>query len=230
MRLVGAAGRVEEGPLPDVAGRKVTVDLGAGDGRFAYERARAEPDAMFIAIDPDPNALAEYSFRAGRKPARGGAGNVWFVVASVEDLPPRLNGVADVVRVNYPWAGLLRSLLLATPKASEAIRDLLKDDGRFEIVVTYDAEHDAAVLGNAQPIHVDLDFIEQKIAPRYADQGLGIEEVRQMSREEALAIPSTWGRRLLHGRPRDVYWIAGRRIQRQAAVTIVPTAGHRLPE
>jgi len=211
--MVGAAGRVEEGPLPEIEGRRIIVDLGAGDGRFAYERARAEPDGLFIAIDPDADALAEYAFRASRKPARGGVSNVVFVVASVEEIPPELDGVADVVRVNYPWAGLLRSLLLATPEAPKAIGRLLRNDGRFEIVATYDAHHDAALLGGDAGIRFDLEHIEQTLVPRYAEHGLRVEEARHLSRDEALAIPSTWGRRLLHGRARDVFWIAGRRIR-----------------
>jgi hypothetical protein len=32
---------------------------------------------------------------------------------------------------------------------------------------------------------------------------------RRLTQDEALAIPSNWGRRLLHARPRDVYYIAG---------------------
>ena len=35
----------------------------------------------------------------------------------------------------------------------------------------------------------------------------------QVFRDEALALLSTWGRRLLHARPRDVYLIAGDIVQ-----------------
>ena len=215
MRFVRPSGKVEEARLPDTGGRKLTIDLGAGDGRFAYESARANPDGLFLAIDPDADALAEYAFRAGRKPARGGAGNVLFVVASLEDLPAELEGIAATVRVNYPWAGLLRSLLRPTPEAPKAIGRLLKDGGRFEIVMTYDAEHDAAVFGDEGPLRLDLDCIEQKLVPAYSEQSLRVDDARRLAREEALAIPSTWGRRLLHGRPREVYWIAGRRTDNQ---------------
>src|SRR5437762_3501904 len=50
----------------------VTIDLGAGDGRFAYRYAAAHPDRLVIAIDPVRENLREMSARAARKPERGG--------------------------------------------------------------------------------------------------------------------------------------------------------------
>jgi hypothetical protein len=47
------------------------------------------------------------------------------------------------------------------------------------------------------------------LVPAYRDAALNPTEQRRMTQDEALAIPSTWGRRLLHARPRDVYWLAG---------------------
>ena len=92
-------------------GQRVVVDVGAGDGRWVYESARGDPSSVYIAIDPDGEALAEYAYRASRKPARGGIANAQFVVASVEKLPPELDSIADVVRVNFPWGSLLRGLM-----------------------------------------------------------------------------------------------------------------------
>src|SRR3972149_5426920 len=50
-------------------GRRVVIDLGAGDGRFAYESARNDAASVYVAVDPDAAALAAYAFRACRKPA-----------------------------------------------------------------------------------------------------------------------------------------------------------------
>src|SRR3989304_2476703 len=72
-------------------GRRVVIDLGAGDGRFAYESARNDAASFYVAVDPDAAALAAYAFRAGRKPARGGVANAHFVVAPVGALPAPLH-------------------------------------------------------------------------------------------------------------------------------------------
>ena len=35
--------------------QKVFIDLGTGDGRFVYKSALAEPNTLFIGIDPNEN-------------------------------------------------------------------------------------------------------------------------------------------------------------------------------
>jgi 16S rRNA (adenine(1408)-N(1))-methyltransferase len=204
-------------------GRRVIFDVGAGDGRWAYESARSMPEATFIAIDPDAESLATYAYRASRKPARGGIENVLFVVAAVESLPPELSGVADVVRVNFPWGSLLRGLVLPETPVLVALRGLGKPDARFEFVTCYDPERDTAVLGGADLPSLSLQRIDAVLAPVYERAGLSIEERRQMSLDEAIELPSSWARRLLHGRPRDVFWIAGR-FRVEASLTLAPSA------
>jgi SAM-dependent methyltransferase len=212
MRVLRGATIVEAEGLPALEGRRLVIDVGAGDGRFVYECARADAGGFYIALEPDADALGEYAYRASRKRARGGVGNVMFVVASIEAQPPELLGTADGLYVNFPWAGLLRGLLLPEACAISAIGCLLKSGGRFEIVLTFDPEHDAGVFGDVAGPALDTEYLEHVLKPAYATGGLEIERARELSREEALAIPSTWGRRLLHGRPRRVFSIAGKRL------------------
>ena len=212
MRIL-RAGKVieaEAGLIDSVrAGRPVVIDVGAGDGRFVYEMARKDHGSLYIALDPDADALAEYAYKASRKPARGGAENTLFVVASVEQLPPELVALADKVYVIFPWGGLLRGIIRPEPSVLEAITRLAAVGCRFEIVLAYDPTHDAAVLeGEALP-DLDYVYIDGVLLPTYAQAGLQVTGRRRLPQAEALAIPSTWGRRLLHGRPREAYAIRG---------------------
>src|SRR3972149_3526249 len=111
-------------------GRRVVIDLGAGDGRFAYESARNDAASVYVAVDPDAAALAAYAFRACRKPARGGVANAHFVVA-VAALPAPLHALADLVCVNFPWGGLLRGLLQPETAVLRALASLAKPGGRL---------------------------------------------------------------------------------------------------
>jgi 16S rRNA (adenine(1408)-N(1))-methyltransferase len=189
-------------------GRPVIVDLGAGDGRYVYESARDDPASLYIGIDPDAGALSEYAYRASRKPARGGVDTARFVVASVEQLPPELAGIAALVRVNFPWGSLLRALLDPDPATLRALTTLAPG-GQFEIVFSYDPQHDTgAFAGDALPA-LDEAYIVDVLVPAYRAAGLDTTEQRRLTQDEALAIPSTWGRRLLHARPRNVYFVAG---------------------
>jgi 16S rRNA (adenine(1408)-N(1))-methyltransferase len=194
----------------EASGRRVVIDLGAGDGRFAFESARRDPESVYIAVDPDAAALSSYAYRAARKPARGGVKNAVFVVAALEQLPSELRQIASLVRVNFPWGSLLRGLLRPEPDALQRLASLARRGGRFEIVFTYDPLHDfGAFPGETLPRLDEADIDEFLMSP-YAAAGLEIEARRALTRDEALAIPSTWGRRLLHGRPRAVYTVEGR--------------------
>jgi 16S rRNA (adenine(1408)-N(1))-methyltransferase len=189
-------------------GRPIVIDLGAGDGRYVYDSARDDTTRLYVGVDPDAEALGEYAFRASRKPARGGVENARFVVASLEQLPPVLHGLATVVRINFPWGSLLRSLLEPDAAALAALAKLAPG-GRFEIVFSYDPGHDTGAFAGDPLPPLDDAYIANSLLPAYAAAGLAVAEQRRLTQDEALAVASTWGRRLLHARPRDVFWVAG---------------------
>src|SRR3990172_5230540 len=171
-------------------GRRVLIDLPAPPPR------------------PPPPPAAPPS-RPARKPARGGVANAHFVVAAVAALPAPLHALADLVCVNFPWGGLLRGLLQPETAVLRALASLAKPGGRFQLVLAYDPQRDSgAFTGEPLPVP-DETYIDAALVPAYGAAGLAVEERRRLSREEALAIPSTWGRRLLPARPRDVFLLRG---------------------
>lgn len=188
--------------------RPVTIDLGAGDGRYAYECARNDPDRFYIAIDPDALTMADYAYRASRKPARGGVENVAFVVAAVEAVPPKLGAIAALVRVNFPWGSLMRGLLEPRSQTIEAIAGMLAPGGRIEVIMSYHPDHDTNAFQGLPLPELDDVSLRERLLPAYEAAGMVVSESRRMTLDEVLEVPSTWGRRLLHARPRDVYYIA----------------------
>jgi 16S rRNA (adenine(1408)-N(1))-methyltransferase len=192
--------------------RPVVVDVGTGDGRWPYELARRDSESFYVGLDPDADALREYAYRASRKPSRGGVDNVLYVVASVERLPAELEAVADLVRVSFPWGALLRGLLRPEPALLAALVSVAKPGASVDVVLTYDPTHDHGATPDGEPLPAPaLAYIKETLAPAYESAGLEVEEATLLSREEALSIPSTWGRRLLHGREREVYLVRARR-------------------
>jgi len=185
------------------------VDVGTGDGRFPYERARRDLNSFYIGVDPDAVTLAVYAYRASRKPAPGGLTNVLYVVAAVEQLPPELDGIADVVHVNFPWGGLLRGLLRPDEAVLRALHGLAAPAARIELVLCYDPEHDSTAAAGDPLAPPDERYVDDVLSPAYAACGIVVTDRQRLGRDEALAIPSTWGRRLLHGRPRDAWLIVG---------------------
>jgi len=81
----------------------VSIDLGAGDGRFVCKMAEGNTNRFFIGIDACRENLRANSQR--KLP------NALFVIASAQSLPRELNGLASHISINFPWGSLLESLL-----------------------------------------------------------------------------------------------------------------------
>src|SRR5258708_32730245 len=73
--------------------------------------AGAPPERFCLGIDANAASLRDVSFRASRKPSRGGDSNVWFIRAAVETLPAGLEHLADHITIFYPCRRLLDGIL-----------------------------------------------------------------------------------------------------------------------
>jgi 16S rRNA (adenine(1408)-N(1))-methyltransferase len=155
-----------------LAHRRVLIDIGAGDGRFAYRLAVANPDTLVVAIDASAHGLREMSWRAGRKPARGGLPNIRCIRATAERPPEALNGLADAVYVLYPWGSLLRAVVVPDPVVLSNIARLGRDGAALHVVVNGSISDDAerrAALGLPPVEETD---VEVRLVPAYAAAGI----------------------------------------------------------
>src|SRR6266487_3198668 len=113
----------------------VSIDLGTGDGRFAYRYAAAHPDRFVVGVDPVAEAMAERSARARRKPDRGGVQNVLYAVASIERMPSELEGIATEILVNLPWGSLMRGIILGNDVELDGIAGIARPGAALHIVL-----------------------------------------------------------------------------------------------
>ena len=183
------------------AGRPVTVDLGAGDGKFAYNHARQHPDRFVVAVEPVRENVREASARAARKPERGGAPNVLYIAASIELLPEELSGIADEVLVTLPWGSLMRGLILAEPDVLDGIARLTRGGATVRIVLNTRIFEEPLPLEARDLPEVTPDYVERSLTPAYAEHGLRITATRFMDADEVAAIGTTWAKRLSHRSP-----------------------------
>jgi 16S rRNA (adenine(1408)-N(1))-methyltransferase len=202
-------------------GLPLVLDVGTGDGRFPYEMARRDAGSFYLGMDPDGESMKEYAYRASRKASRGGVENAAYVVASIEWPPAELLGKADRVHVNFPWGALLRGVLRPERAVLEGLAGVARAGAAIELLITYDPGHDHGATGGAPLAAPSLAYIDEGLAPAYAAAGIEVGGRRLVAREEALAVPSTWGRRLLRGgRPREVFAVAARRVDARAPVRL----------
>ena len=177
---------------------RVVVDLGAGDGRFAYRLARAHPAWFYIAIDPNADGMRGRSYRAGRKASRGGLTNVRFIRASVERLPAALDGLADEISVLYPWGSLLEAVILPQPELLSRIARLGKTGALLRVRVNASAARRLANDAGFEACMLTGGEMNDRLLAAYAAAGIRIKPRRPDHVED---VRTSWGRRLHHGRP-----------------------------
>lgn len=186
------------------AARFVVVDVGTGDGRWVYRTARMHPDWLCVGVDANADGLRETSRRAARRTARGGAPNAWFIRARVEEPPAACHGIADEIRVHYPWRGLLHGLIEPRPAVLAALAALGTRGARLTVTINA-----SALDGDFGPFADDTAVLAgqlmARLAQSYAAAGITI---------AATAAPAgpvtTWGRRLGQGRSPAGVTLSGR--------------------
>lgn len=143
--------------------------------------------------------MAEVSRRAAKPAGRGGAPNALFVVASAEQPPPELLGIADAVTIQFPWGSLLRGALAIDDDAAAGIAALMGPAGELHLIVSV-AERDGVSL----PRLDDVRTVDE-LALRWERHGLCLDAFRLATDDEIRATSSTWARRLRAGHDRPAW-------------------------
>jgi hypothetical protein len=160
----------------------VTLDLGAGDGRFARAWALAQPTSAVIAVDTCADNARSLLRRA--------PGNLRFVVADACALPADFLALADEVAINFPWGRLMRALLDPGAHLAGAL-----GQHRYTLRVNAGAFAEAGYAYDAGV---------ERLMVNLAGSGDRL-QVRHLDRNDLRQIPTTWARRLAFGRdPRAV--------------------------
>jgi 16S rRNA (adenine(1408)-N(1))-methyltransferase len=179
----------------------VTIDLGAGDGRFAYRYAVTHPDRLVVAIDPVRETMRELSAKGARKPDRGGAPNALYVVAGIEHPPEELRHAADEIVVTLPWGSLMRGIVLGDETVLGGIASLARPGATLRIVLNLRIFDDPVPLDVRDLPDVTPNYVRETLTPAFARHGIAITATRAMEPEEVAAIETTWAKKLSHRAP-----------------------------
>ncbi len=202
VRVLGK-GRTAEMTAEELAARRAAadrtvVDVGTGDGRYAYLVASEHPEWFVVGVDALEEAMAETAAKAARKPAKGGRPNLVFVRASAEALPAALHGIADEVDVLLPWGRLLEGIVQGDP---DVLGGLAALGGELVVVLNGEIWEDSLPVRFAELPVPTPDYVAEVVAPAFATVGITIGPAEYLPAAEAKALPTTWARRLGHGRP-----------------------------
>jgi 16S rRNA (adenine(1408)-N(1))-methyltransferase len=204
-RVVGKGRSAEMAAQELVAWREryahCAVDAGTGDARFAYHLASQHPDWLVLGLDALDEPMGEVAYRAARKPARGGRENLVLLRASIEALPGELHGIADEVHVLLPWGRLLEGIVLARDDVIAGIAALALPGALVRMVLNGEIWLDSTPARYEELPLPTPEYVADVIEPAFRRAAIELRPARYLTAEEAKALPTTWARRLGHGRP-----------------------------
>jgi 16S rRNA (adenine(1408)-N(1))-methyltransferase len=179
---------------------RTAIDIGTGDGRFAYHLATTEPRVLVIGTDALAENMGERAATAARKPPKGGRPNLLFVHAAIEALPEELLHCADDVHVLLPWGRLLEGIVLARDDVLGGIASVCRPGARVSVTLNGEIWLDSTPTRYEQLPVPTPEYVAEVIAPGFAQVGIRLGAARYSSAEEAKRLPTTWARKLGHGR------------------------------
>jgi 16S rRNA (adenine(1408)-N(1))-methyltransferase len=185
----------------------IVLDIGTGDGSFAYKLALNNPDKLVIGIDPNHAGMKKLSLKGLRKPSKGGTPNVLYVLASIEELPQELNGLVNQIFINFPWAGLLQKLLLADKEVWANLKRVCQAGALIDMLFGYDAEREKAKILEQNLPELTPDFIDYDLVPKLSRLGLEILESKIIKSIDLKNYPSAWAKKLAQNPTRKFYYL-----------------------
>ena len=143
------------------------LDIGTGDGRFVYQSARENPNKFYLGIDANAKPLQKISMKATRQPAKGGAPNLMFVQAAIEDLPAELNDTADEIHIHFPWGSLLRAVATGDDEVLQSLHRISARGCLLEVVIGIDPVRDQSEITRLELPALSAEYLKSDLTPKY---------------------------------------------------------------
>lgn len=188
--------------------KQVHIDLGTGDGKYVYQQAKENPEHFFIGVDLHPEKMYHYSWKAARKPSKGGGvENLSFICSAVEKLPTSLTYAADKITINFPWASLLKGVVKPERSLLMNIVHLAKERADLEIVLNHSIFKDHAYCHSLDLPIIDLKYVATVIKPIYKQANIDLKEYKII---KAAKNKTTWGQHLVHASQRELLFLSAK--------------------
>ncbi|HEX6729448.1 MAG TPA: methyltransferase domain-containing protein [Pyrinomonadaceae bacterium] len=195
-----------------LTGEGVVIDIGTGDGLFVYQSARQNPNKFYIGIDANVSPLEKISEKIHRKPAKGGAPNVLFVSAAIEELPAELDGIANEVHVHFPWGSLLQAFASGDVTVLQNVRRLCVQGALLELVIGLDPQRDRSEIVRLAIDALSNEFIDEALNPKYRAAGFEITERGTLPASDWPEFKSSWAKRLRSSSTRPITYLIARAV------------------
>lgn len=173
------------------------LDIGTGDGRYIYKNALANPNHLYIGIDPASN-LREYQREINRKKLK----NATLINSSIENYQPEVENYFDKITIILPWGNLLKYTVTVDSDFFLKIIKWLKKEGNIEIIFGFNEEleeKETKRLNLTELTDKEIEFIRNKYQKLPQTQLL---EFKELSNKELKNFETSWAKKLSFGADR----------------------------
>jgi 16S rRNA (adenine(1408)-N(1))-methyltransferase len=190
---------------------KVHIDVGTGDGKYVYREAKKNPDTLYVGMDSNPMPMTGTAWKASRKPQKGGIPNIALMHLPIEDIPAAFPGIADRVTVLYPWAKLLKDMIVPNLTSLERIVQIAKPKAIFELAINYSVFENQAYVNKLGLPLLNEQYVKTHLEPTYRECSL-------ILKRQSIAIDSknsSWGNHLGKGSRRKTLhleWVVAKKL------------------
>jgi 16S rRNA (adenine(1408)-N(1))-methyltransferase len=177
--------------------KRIVLDLGTGDGRYARTLAEQNPRWFVIGVDACRENLREHS--------RTKLQNLLFIIASAQELPRELEGLISHITINFPWGSLLESLLASDLKLMRGLTSVSRPGASLCLRLNGGALAEAGKT---------LEAGTDKVYYNLLGAGWQLEHPVIMDASALKKFPSTWSKRLAFGRDARAMMLSALRAQK----------------
>jgi 16S rRNA (adenine(1408)-N(1))-methyltransferase len=174
--------------------KRIILDLGTGDGRYARTLAERHSHWFVIGVDACRENLREHS--------QAKLQNLLFVIASAQELPHEMDGLISQITINFPWGSLLESLLIGDSKLMRGLKSVSRAQASLDLRLNGGALAEAGRT---------LEAGTDKIYYNLLQAGWQLEHPVIMDARTLKKFPSTWAKRLAFGRDPRALMVSGQR-------------------
>lgn len=188
--------------------QRVYVDLGTGEGEYAFRQSQKMEEILFVGIDACQEMMNDYALKAEKRAKKQHLKNLLYVVANAESLPEELTKCADKITINLPWGSLRDGIVKGCPVLLSNLKRISKSDTIIEIFITYSKEIEATEIESRDlPLLTDI-YIKETLGPLYRNSGIEIKKVKTLSNKELIQLDTKWAKKLGYGKPRETFFIS----------------------
>ena len=163
--------------------KRIILDLGTGDGRYARTLAEKNPRWFVIGVDACRENLREHS--QTKLP------NLLFAIASAQELPCELSGLVSQITINFPWGSLLESLLAGDLRLIRGLQSISHANASLDLRL-----NGGALMEAGKTLEAGTDRIYFNLH----QAGWQLKQPVMMDANTLKQFPSTWAKRLAFGR------------------------------